>query len=110
MNINFWDIPADLQFRLLASCGLGQRERHPWIDMPARRKGGDKLFDFMLSNWPQANDREIDILIAQMDTETFVDFVRSCGCSIEEEKELVTAYERHTGKEPTTKRKSSRRT
>lgn len=97
-NVHFWDCPPDLQYRLLASCGLGRRERRQWIEMAGRRGSGERLREFLRQEWPGTNDLEIDILLAQMDAEQFRDLVRSRGCTPQEEKELVTAYERYSGK------------
>jgi len=99
-NINFWDIAdhPELQYKLIASCGYGRSQRHPWINMVGKTKKTDRVRDFFSEFWPDANDRELDIIFSQFTDETFEDFVMSSGSTPDIIKEILEAYGRLTGK------------
>ncbi len=99
-NINFWDISdhPELQFKLIASCGYGSRQQHPWINMVGKAKKSDRVREFLSEFWPDANDRELDIIFSQFADDTFEDFVLSSGCTPDTAKEILEAYARLTGK------------
>ena len=62
-NMYFYDIwkEPELQYRLIASCGFGARERHQWI--AGKKSGKQKQRDFVAKYWPDANELEIDIIL-----------------------------------------------
>ena len=94
---NIWEHP-ELQFRLMASCGVGRSQRHKWIALPQKKRKADKVTEFISRYWPDANDAELDILLKQFTDESFEEFVQSSGCTPEDEKEVMEAYGRLTGK------------
>lgn len=101
-NINFWDIHQhpELQFKLLASAGRGRNQRHKFVSFPKTKAKADKVTQFLIQFWPDANDNEIGIILNQYTPETFSDFVRSAGLTPAEEKEVIDAHGRLSGKAP----------
>lgn len=99
-NINFHDIweHPELQFKLLASCGGGKNQRHQWLPMATKKKRADKVGEFLLRFYPDANDAELDLLLNQFTDQTFEDFVLYSGSTPEDIKEVLEAYARLTGK------------
>ncbi len=96
VNLHLFDLSKhpDLVFRLLASCGLGSAQKHQWI-APHKRKGGaNKAFDFLATLHPEANDREVDMLLSKYTKETFTQLVKDCGVQPDAAKELVKAYDK----------------
>lgn len=89
----------DLQFRLLAACGAGEKQRHGWIDMPKGSYRGDKVTDFLHRFWPDANGMEIGILLSQFTRETFQEFLEHSGTLDTDIREVMTAYDRLYGHE-----------
>ena len=106
-NINFWEIAdhPELQYKLLASCGIGSNQRHKWIPMAGKKRKSDRVREFLSTFWPDANDRELDILFHKFTEEEFEDFVKFSGCDPEEEKEVLDEYAKLIGKKVTKKRK-----
>lgn len=94
---NIWEHP-ELQYRLLASCGVGRTQRHKWIANAPKGRKADKVTDFIGRFWPDANDAELSIIMKQFTDETFEDFVLSSGCTPDEAKEVMEAYGRLSGK------------
>lgn len=109
VNHGFFDIAdhPDLQYRLLASCGFGQRFRHQWIPVAKQKKGGSSLFDFLSTYWPEANKTELNILLAQFTRESFHQFVYGCGLDPVETKGILNAYDGFFGIETSTKKAAS---
>lgn len=105
-NINFFDIAdyPDLQYRLLASAGLGSPQKHEWIPMPKQRKGMTKLNDFLFEHWPDANLDELNILLKKFTRESFREFVNGCALDEKTTQGLIDAYDRHLGIEPEAKK------
>lgn len=109
-NIGYWDISdhPELQYRLIASSGVGQKMRHHWLPQAKQKRPG-KLREFISRFWPDANSREIDMLLASFTEQSFRDFVDGSGLEPKEIKEMIEAYARHINKEPE-KRKSKGKT
>lgn len=102
-NLDFFAIGdhPDLQYRLMASCGLGLNPRdHQWIPMPARAKPKSAVHAFLAEHFPEANLAELDLLLGQFTRESFTDFLHECGLSPADEKTALDAYDRYTGNAP----------
>lgn len=67
---------TDLQYRLLASVGMGMRTNHEWI-AGAKKENTGPLHDFVLRYWPEANRLEISIILQNLregdNLKTFLD-------------------------------------
>jgi hypothetical protein len=106
-NKNFWELTdhPELQYKLLASCGLGRQSRHQWIPMVGKGKSVDTINEFLSEFWPDANDFELKILINQFTDDTFREFVLFSGCTPERIQEILDAYDRYIGKSITKSKK-----
>lgn len=95
-NINFYEIydHPELQYKLMASCGYGRVHRHQWIPLSGKKQQNDKVITFLEKFYPEANVNELHMLLNQFTKETFKEFVLGSGCTPEEEKEVIKAYER----------------
>lgn len=101
----------ELLFRLAASCGLGP-QKHEWLGMPARKASSNAAAALIERFHPEANPREIEMLLRQFTPETFEGFVNESGCAPDEAKEAMKAYGKlHGGNEAATEgsTKSKRR-
>lgn len=103
VNLHLFDLTRhpDLVYRLLASCGLGKKLRHEWLDGKRAATRPAKLNELIQEYHPEANDREIDMLIEQYDRTSFAEFVADTGKQPEEIKELLKAYDRYKPEETT---------
>ena len=97
VNRNFYKLTPDLQFRLMAACGAGERQRHGWLDMPKGQHRGDAVSEFLRRVWADANSLEIDILLSQFTRDSFQEFVEHSGATDVEIREVMTAYDRLNG-------------
>lgn len=107
-NLDFYDLGAhpELQWRLLASCGLGVGMRHEWIAMPTSARSKGTVHGFLWGYWPDASESEITFLLNQFTRETFIDFTKECGLHPADEKAALDAYDKYTGHAP--KKKASK--
>jgi hypothetical protein len=112
VNWHFWEIRdhPELQWKLMAAAGCGQKQRHAWIPMAKRKKIG-KIAEYMLRWYPSYNDQELAIIMAGMDRDGFEQFVKSTGADDKELKELLKDYDSENGtsapKKAPKKRKAS---
>lgn len=92
-NIHFFDLYAhpELQYKLLASCGIGSRERHEWISSPPSKE--KKRRAFVSKYWPEANDLEIDIILQDIQRNNSLDdLLKSMGLQNDEIKSIKEAF------------------
>lgn len=109
-NLDFYALGdhPDLQYRLLAACGLGMRPKHEWIAMPARAKPKSAIHAFIGGWFPEANADEIDLLLGQFTRESFHEFVNDCGLNDKDARTAIDAYDRYTGHVPKKKARAKR--
>jgi hypothetical protein len=109
-NMNFHDIweHPDLQFKLIASSGVGRKLRHQWIPMAQRKKSASALHEFLSKYWPQANEAELDLLVRQFTFETYTDFVNGCGLDPKETTAVLDLYAKLHGVKNASKKKKSK--
>lgn len=98
-NLDFFTIAdhPELQWGLLASCGLNMPVSHEWINMPARARPTSALHAFIGQHWPEANEEEINLLIRGFTRDSFTEFLHRCGLSPTDEKAALEAYDRFHG-------------
>lgn len=82
----------ELQWKLLASNGLGSKIQHSWIGN-AKKLNTTILQDFVLRYWPHVNRIETDIILNQFDKRTFSDFVDGTGIDADDSKKIKKAFE-----------------
>ncbi len=63
-NLYHYDLyeHTDLQYRLLASVGMGMRTNHEWIPN-AKKENSGPVFDFIRRYYPEANNLEVTIIL-----------------------------------------------
>jgi hypothetical protein len=98
VNENFWQLGdhPELQWKLMAVAGCGQKQYHAWIP-PAKRKKISKISEYFLRWYPSYNDQELAILMSGMDRDGFEQFVKSTGADDAERKELLKVYDAENG-------------
>ena len=97
VNINLFDLykHPDLAFRLIASCGLGKSKNHVWLAGASVRKAVSNAAAKLVLEWyPDASDREIDILLEQHDRASFSRLVDDCGIQPTDAKEVMRAFDK----------------
>ena len=94
VNVNMYALSKhpELIYRLFATCGLGKVLRHQWIAGPKRKGQDNKAAAFLQQLHPDANGREIDMLIGMYDKDTFAKLVSDAGVLPDEVKELKKAF------------------
>lgn len=110
-NIGFWEIGdhPELQYRLIASSGVGTKLRHHWLAASGRGKT-DRLRAFLARFWPDANAAEIEILLGQFTGDSFRAFVDGSGVEPKEAKEIVKAHDQHVAaQDPAQARRQGKR-
>jgi hypothetical protein len=90
---DIWDYP-DLQYKLIAACGTGRKKRHVWVPNAKQTKTKDKVTDFLLEQFPDVNDQELEIIRKGFTKETFTQFVHGSGCDLNRMKELIDAFKK----------------
>lgn len=87
VNRGFWDLyqHPKLQFQLMTLVGTGRPTRHDWLAGPKKAKA-DPLRELIATQYPQANDRELDILRQQATKEDIHDIAYRQGW---EEKDIA---------------------
>ncbi len=92
-NDHFFDIAdhPELQYKLLASCGMGSPVRHEWVG-GAKKGSLSALRDYISRFWPHANTMEIDIILSKFTQESFSEFVDGSGVDTEEAKKLKDSF------------------
>ena len=92
-NQHFFDIwqHPDLQYKLLASCGFGKKERHVWIS--GNKSKTRKRKEFVSKYYPDANDLEIDIILQHLsDPNILGEMLIGMGLQNDEIKSIKTIF------------------
>lgn len=77
----------ELQWKLLALCGSGKKEYHPWLTPPKRVKK-DKIYEFISNEFPDLKDDDIEHLRTINTTDDIKQFARDSGYSNDEIKKI----------------------
>jgi hypothetical protein len=86
----------DLVFRLMASCGIGRRQRHRYLKAPKKRGVANKAHKLMLSWYPEANDAEVAILLKALDLAGFEQMLDESGMQADgERKKILDDFKKH---------------
>ncbi len=101
-NISYHELHEhpELQFKLLTMAGTGRSQRHQWIPVAKQGRSSTALQRFLEPYYPLASAAEIDMLISKFTPETFTDFVNQSGCTPEEAKDAISAFNKNAGIEP----------
>lgn len=93
-NHHFWDLSkhVDLQHRLLASCGIGDKVRHSWIGMPKKLSQASALDKFVLDIFPSFNYQELKIFYNSYDLDSFEEFLKEFGLEKDEVKKYLKEF------------------
>lgn len=89
VNHNFNNLAKhpELQWKLLALCGLGRKQFHPWIAPPKGVKK-NKIEAAIISHYPLLNDDELELLLKINTREDLEEFFRENGYDDKAIKEL----------------------
>ena len=95
VNVGFWQLDKhkELQHKLLCLCGLGTKQYRPWLGYKSR-KAKNKVYEFIIQQYPFLNDDEIDIIYGNLTMETFKDFLNQSGHSDKEIKDLIAEWKK----------------
>lgn len=78
----------ELQWKLLATCGLGKKRNHfPLINPPKKRKK-NKLETLLMDRYPTLNKNELELLMEINDTNSLKELAQDTGLSNKDIKEL----------------------
>lgn len=96
-NIGFWDLSKypDLQWKLLALCGSGQRQYHNWIN-GTKKAVTTKFEDILSENNPSLNEMEIKILFSKYDEESVRSYLEGYGFQDKEIEDILKDYRKKT--------------
>lgn len=90
VNNNFSDLSKhpELQWKLLALCGTGRKQYHPWIAPPKGVKK-NKLEQAVLDFYPLMRDDELELMLKINTPEDFERFFKENGYDDKAIKELL---------------------
>lgn len=96
VNKIFWDLSRypELQWKLLANCGIGKKQKHKWI---SKTKGVSKtpLIDNILYElYPDANYEEIEIVKGKLTKERFDELCAMFGIQKSELKKYKDEFKK----------------
>lgn len=67
-----------LQWRLLAVCGTGRSQQHPWIP-PGKRGKKNTREGFLRENWPELGDQDITTLAVSLSDDELRELAQDQG-------------------------------
>lgn len=90
VNVQFSSLKnhPELQWKLLAVCGIGKDNFHPWIP-PGGKKKADKIQKFLHESYPSLNRSEIELLVAINSRDEIKQLAKDRGLDDKEIKELL---------------------
>lgn len=98
VNRHFWETAkeVELQAKLLAVCGLGQKTYRKWI--PLKKPKNDRLRRFVQEvhknvDW-YCNEIEYQIYLNKFEVEDFSDMVKSYAYPKEDEKKIIDDFKK----------------
>lgn len=96
VNVGFWQLDKhkELQHKLLCLCGLGNKQYRPWLSYKSR-KAKNKIYEFLMEQYPLLNDDEIELIYSNLTTETFKEFLINNGMLDKEIKDLMTEWKKN---------------
>ena len=96
VNVGFWDLSKypDLQYKLMASVGAGQVQRHGWIAGSKRKGATNKLDKFFLGLYPQLNDDELAIVKSKHTRESLKQLLKDTGMPDADMKPLMDDFKK----------------
>lgn len=77
-----------LQFQLMQALGLGKSMFHPWLQ-PGKRGTESKLHKVFSDAYPQLNQDELDIFIAQHTKDDLIDLMEQLGYEKKDIKKIL---------------------
>lgn len=79
-NVGFWDLSnhIDLQWKLIAACGVGTPMSHGWIAAP-RRTSTNKLDKLILEVSPSLNNQELYLVKSKLTKDSLGRLCRDLG-------------------------------
>lgn len=96
VNLGFWQLTKhpELQHMLLCLAGVGSKQYHSWISVK-NSKNNNKLYDWVIQNYPHFNHDEVKIWLSQFDDKTFKNFLIYSGISDSEVKETYALWKKY---------------
>ena len=90
-NLHFWNSEMtkhpELQYMLLAMCGLGTKQWHPWIKGPAKKKKS-KILTILKKYYPTANDEELEFFLSINSKDELLEIAQMLGYQDDEMKDI----------------------
>ena len=93
VNKNFWDLykHPELQFKLMASCGIGSKTYHPWIANKSDKLNED-IIVWMRHHHVLVSDEELHIKISKMSIEEIDKYIEMYAVTKQQRSELLESY------------------
>lgn len=93
VNKNFWDSTIskhpELQYKMMAACGIGKSVKHKWIKGYGRKSAKSKFMELLSSFYPSASVKELEYLISINSIEQLTQLVNDAGLQDEDIKKMV---------------------
>lgn len=77
----------ELQWKLLAVCGIGTNSYHPFL-APGKKRKKNKVEQLLMDRYPTLSRAELELLLEINDTESLKELARDTGMEDKEIKEL----------------------
>ena len=88
VNFNLLAKHPELQLQCLQIAGIGKTQKHDWLP-PGKRGKKNKLVEWLVKQYPECNNEELEIIAAQSDKKELRDTMEQQGMSKKEIKELL---------------------
>lgn len=82
----------ELQYKLLASVGLGQKQRHVFVPMPKGKTKENKFVSLLKRKHGEINEQEIRILIRNFDMSKAQDLCKDFAIDDKETKQILKEF------------------
>lgn len=79
----------ELQWKLLATCGIGHNTFHPWVPPGKGKTRTTKIGKFLHTMYPTLNRKEVELLEKMNSKDDLKELARSYGMDDKEIKELL---------------------
>lgn len=94
-NVGFWELykHPELQWQLIAACGLGKPMIHDWISAPKRQMSG-KIDQLLLKLNPNMNKMEVDCVKRKLTKDSLKKICRGFGYTDTETKPYLDEFKK----------------
>ena len=90
VNVDFSALKKhpELQWKLLAACGIGHNSYHPYIKPGSGKRSKTTLHKFLFKIYPTLNEKELELMLSINDKDDLIELAKDNGYDDKAIKEL----------------------